>query len=171
MSLCPQMRMTDRVNDLITTLKGLNGQRQSTMEYVRTLIFVSTQYLFITMSTQSSQYNNISGHYDSIQQLTGNLIDTATLLTYVGDIEGLEVLDLACGSGFYSRKAIQRRARRVVGLDISCSMIEAACRECEGDSCIEFYVTDCSKPLNVGPVRHYLCFLVSRLRCQRRGAG
>jgi SAM-dependent methyltransferase len=92
----------------MATLKGLNGQRQSTMEYVRTLTFVSTQYLIITMSTQSTQYNNIGGHYDSIKQLPGNLLDTATLLTYVGDIEGLEVLDLACGSGFYSRKAIQR---------------------------------------------------------------
>jgi hypothetical protein len=29
-------------------------------------------------------------------------------------------------------------------------MIEAACRECEGDSRMEFYVADCSKPLNVG---------------------
>ncbi|KAF7158087.1 hypothetical protein CNMCM5623_002599 [Aspergillus felis] len=102
------------------------------------------------MSTQSTQYNDIGGHYDSIKQLPGNLLDTATLLTYIGDIEGLEVLDLGCGSGFYSRKAIQRGARRVVGLDISSSMIEAACRESEGDSRMEFYVADCSKPLNVG---------------------
>lgn len=43
-----------------------------------------------------------------------------------GRIEGREVLDLACGTGFYSRLLKQWGAARVVGVDVSAAMIAEA---------------------------------------------
>lgn len=60
------------------------------------------------------------------------------------------MLDLACGAGYYAQKAIEHGARRVVGLDISSAMIDAARRELGGDNRLEFRVADCCKPLDVG---------------------
>ncbi|KAJ5876030.1 S-adenosyl-L-methionine-dependent methyltransferase [Penicillium soppii] len=102
------------------------------------------------MTTQSTQYDKIGGDYSLIKQLPSDLLDTATLLAYLGNIQGMEVLDLACGNGFMSGKAIEHGARRVVGIDISSSMIQAASRQFEGDSRFEFYTADCSKPIHMG---------------------
>jgi len=44
----------------------------------------------------------------------------------LGDVAGKSILDLACGEGFYSRKIRQAGAHKVVGVDISASMIELA---------------------------------------------
>ena len=44
----------------------------------------------------------------------------------LGDIVGRSILDLACGEGFYSRRIMQAGACKVVGVDISASMIELA---------------------------------------------
>jgi SAM-dependent methyltransferase len=43
----------------------------------------------------------------------------------LGSLEGRELLDLGCGSGYYARYALSRNARHVVGVDISPSMIAA----------------------------------------------
>jgi SAM-dependent methyltransferase len=48
-----------------------------------------------------------------------------------GQIQGRSVLDLACGTGFYSRLFKQWGAARIVGVDVSEAMIAAA-REAEG---------------------------------------
>lgn len=98
----------------------------------------------------SLQYDQIGGHYNSIKKLPLDLVQTVTALAYIGNIEGQEVLDLACGSGYYSRRAVDQGAQRVVGLDISSAMIEAAQREFQGDDRFEFHVADCCKPLHVG---------------------
>ncbi|KAJ5606118.1 S-adenosyl-L-methionine-dependent methyltransferase [Penicillium lagena] len=102
------------------------------------------------MSTQSTQYDKIGSGYNSIKQLPSDLLDTATLLAHLGNIQGMDVLDLACGTGFMSGKAIEHGARRVVGIDISSGMIQAARRQFESDSRFEFYTADCSKPINMG---------------------
>ncbi|MEU8760835.1 class I SAM-dependent methyltransferase [Streptomyces sp. NPDC048659] len=47
-------------------------------------------------------------------------------LALVGDVAGRSVLDLACGTGFYSRELRRRGASRVHGVDISGEMIAAA---------------------------------------------
>lgn len=49
-----------------------------------------------------------------------------TFLGAAGDLSGRSVLDLACGSGFYTRALKQRGAARTVGVDISHDMIAAA---------------------------------------------
>lgn len=47
-------------------------------------------------------------------------------LALVGDVTGKSVLDIACGTGFYSRELKRRGASRVFGFDISSAMIDAA---------------------------------------------
>ncbi|MER6456150.1 class I SAM-dependent methyltransferase [Streptomyces sp900105245] len=44
----------------------------------------------------------------------------------VGDVRGRSVLDVACGTGFYSREFQRRGASDVLGVDISAEMIAAA---------------------------------------------
>ncbi|MEU9146691.1 class I SAM-dependent methyltransferase [Streptomyces sp. NPDC048349] len=47
-------------------------------------------------------------------------------LALVGDVTGKSVLDIACGTGFYSREFKRRGAAHVFGFDISSAMIDAA---------------------------------------------
>ncbi len=53
------------------------------------------------------------------------LIDPA-VLRLVGRVRGLEVLDLACGNGYLTRRVARRGARRAVGVDVSAPSIELA---------------------------------------------
>ncbi|MFG3052114.1 class I SAM-dependent methyltransferase [Kitasatospora sp. NPDC048239] len=54
-------------------------------------------------------------------------------LALVGDVSGRSVLDLASGTGFYSREFKRRGASRVLGVDISGAMVDAA-RALEADA-------------------------------------
>ncbi|MDA5283358.1 class I SAM-dependent methyltransferase [Streptomyces sp. NPDC054904] len=47
-------------------------------------------------------------------------------LALVGDVTGRSILDLASGTGFYSREFKRRGASHVLGVDISSAMIDAA---------------------------------------------
>lgn len=42
----------------------------------------------------------------------------------LGDVEGIDVLDLGCGAGFYTRDCLNRGAREVIAVDFSARMIE-----------------------------------------------
>ena len=60
-----------------------------------------------------------------------------------GDVDGLSVLDLGCGSGYFSREMAKRGAERVLGIDISPRQIEHAKRLEKRDVCgIEYQVQD-----------------------------
>lgn len=64
-------------------------------------------------------------------------------LALVGDVTGKSVLDIACGTGFYSRAFKRRGASRVLGFDISGAMIDAAnARERSEPLGIEYEVGD-----------------------------
>jgi malonyl-CoA O-methyltransferase len=52
-------------------------------------------------------------------------IEQAAMLRLMPDLRGRDVLDLACGTGRYSRIARQGGARRVVGADFSPQMLRA----------------------------------------------
>ncbi|MFF4440295.1 class I SAM-dependent methyltransferase [Streptomyces sp. NPDC001621] len=52
--------------------------------------------------------------------------EVPSLLGMVGDVRGRSVLDVACGTGFYSREFQRRGASDVLGVDISVEMIAAA---------------------------------------------
>ena len=73
------------------------------------------------------QYENFSEAYsDSKQSDAVRLIEAPSLLNIIGKVEGLTVLDLACGDGFYSRKLKEKGAAAVTGVDISAAMIKLA---------------------------------------------
>ncbi|MFC8719561.1 class I SAM-dependent methyltransferase [Kitasatospora sp. NPDC057198] len=52
--------------------------------------------------------------------------EVPAFLAMVGDVHGRSVLDLACGTGFYSRELRRRGASRVLGVDVSPVMVDAA---------------------------------------------
>ncbi|MDC9615723.1 class I SAM-dependent methyltransferase [Xenorhabdus khoisanae] len=97
--------------------------------------------------------------YDPIAHLYENFSDTAphievgirTIFNLAGDIQGKSVLDLACGYGLFSREYKKRGASKVVGVDISKTMIEIAKNKSrQYDDDIEFHLRDISKMESFG---------------------
>jgi SAM-dependent methyltransferase len=73
------------------------------------------------------QYDGIGEAFEGFKALP--LIrygEVPSFLGMVGDVSGRSVLDLACGTGFYSREFRRRGATEVLGVDISVEMIAAA---------------------------------------------
>lgn len=87
-------------------------------------------------------YDAIGGHYQDVKALPSALPEKATVLAACGDVTGIEVLDLACGTGFYTR-LLRGRGARVQGADVSSAMIDAARRrEAETPLGISYAVHD-----------------------------
>lgn len=82
------------------------------------------------MSQPDHQYDAIAEAYRDSKQLSfRKYVEEYTLFEMLGDVRGAEVLDLACGEGFYTRKIKQAGARDVTGVDISAAMVELARQE------------------------------------------
>lgn len=78
----------------------------------------------------ATDYNTISEEYKRAKlQPWRTHIESYTLFELVGDLAGKSVLDLACGEGFHTRVLKQKGATRVLGVDISSSMIDLARKE------------------------------------------
>lgn len=99
----------------------------------------------------STQYNTIQAPYDEIRKSSIALIERANVQeAVVPFVKNACVLDLACGSAFYSYHFLQWGASKVVGADISSAMIEearAASHIPSNSSTIDFIVGDCSNPV------------------------
>lgn len=77
------------------------------------------------------QYDAIGEAFEGFKSLPLTRFgEVPSFLGLVGDVKGRSVLDLACGTGFYSREFKRRGATDVLGVDISVEMIAAA-REIE----------------------------------------
>lgn len=75
----------------------------------------------------TTNYDPIAEQYKrSKQQPWRTYIECYTLIQLIGDPHGLNVLDVACGEGFYTRMIRERGAARVTGVDLSKGMIELA---------------------------------------------
>ncbi|MGD1895116.1 MAG: class I SAM-dependent methyltransferase [Cyclobacteriaceae bacterium] len=75
----------------------------------------------------TSDYNFIAEAYKRSKQLPFRLyVESYSLHQMMGDITGFNILDLACGEGFYTRKLKEAGANRVLGVDLSAKMIELA---------------------------------------------
>lgn len=98
----------------------------------------------------STQYDTIQGPYDEIKKTFIKGIERQNVQEVVAPlIEGARVLDLACGTGFYSREFIKWGASQVVGVDISSGMLAEARRivdSAEIDSQATFLQADCTQP-------------------------
>jgi SAM-dependent methyltransferase len=91
------------------------------------------------------QYDAIGGHYANWKQTPIPVYAEMPTVRKVLDglVEGRKVLDLACGTGFYSRLLKQLGASRVIGVDISEAMIvEARMKEAQDPVGIEYTVAD-----------------------------
>lgn len=74
----------------------------------------------------SEQYQASSSQYDNVKNLPYAFVERETLLSGIPDLTGKRVLDVACGTGFYSRIFKRYGAEKVVGIDIEQSMIDVA---------------------------------------------
>ncbi|KAK6819441.1 hypothetical protein PG987_015924 [Apiospora arundinis] len=82
-------------------------------------------------ATQQTQYNSIGAEYDAIKSLPIiRDVETPNFRKYAREFLGasgrVRVLDLACGTGFYSHMLLEMGAGSVTGVDISPAMIEVA---------------------------------------------
>ncbi len=84
------------------------------------------------MSAQ--QYDGIGEAFEGFKALPlAQHAEVPGFLAMVGDVRGKSVLDLASGTGFYSREFKRRGAAKVLGVDISGEMVAVA-REMEDRS-------------------------------------
>jgi SAM-dependent methyltransferase len=99
-----------------------------------------------------TQYDGIGKEYNAMKYLPVGLLEQATVDAHLGDVQGLDVLDLACGAGFYSQKLVNRGARHVLGLDESEEMVQVAAGAIPTTSAgrLHFLVSDCARPFTVG---------------------
>lgn len=105
----------------------------------------------------STQYDAIASGYSDIHSdanYPASQFETANVHAVLSDhIKGKRVLDLACGTGYYSRKYLEWGADSVVGVDISSGMIERAQDESMktgiDEAKLTFLVGDASKPLDL----------------------
>ena len=99
----------------------------------------------------STQYDTIQAPYDYIRKKSIAYIEHENVHTTIAPfINGARVLELACGSGFYTYDFLKWGASAVVGVDISPAMIEEARRQGSaaggGAAAVDFILADCSKP-------------------------
>lgn len=79
----------------------------------------------------STQYDQIADLYAAISDATILIrahAEQPTFLKALGSVAGRSILDVACGTGMYSRLLKQRGAARVVAVDIAPEMIAVAQR-------------------------------------------
>ncbi|MGW6415562.1 class I SAM-dependent methyltransferase [Streptomyces sp. NPDC055055] len=73
------------------------------------------------------QYDEIGEAFEGFKALpVVRYGEVPSFLAMVGDVRGRSVLDLACGTGFYSREFRRRGAADVLGIDISGEMVAVA---------------------------------------------
>ncbi|MEV0537279.1 class I SAM-dependent methyltransferase [Kitasatospora sp. NPDC050463] len=79
-------------------------------------------------------YDEIGEAFEGFKTLPlARYAEVPGFLALVGDVNGRSVLDLASGTGFYSREFKRRGASHVLGVDISSAMVEAAQALEDGD--------------------------------------
>ncbi len=100
----------------------------------------------------STQYDNIGANYENFKfQATLPIVEKFNFFKVLGNIQGEEILDLACGSGFYSRLLKEEGAKKVIGIDISEEMVNVARSE-ENNNPLgnEYQVFDVVKMPHIG---------------------
>ena len=82
------------------------------------------------LALMTTDYDPIAEQYQRSKQTPWRThIECHTLLEVIGDVQSLDVLDVACGEGFYTRLLKHRGAKRVTGVDLSEGMVSLAKRQ------------------------------------------
>ena len=98
------------------------------------------------MAATKQQYDTIQGPYDYIRTASIALIERENVHEKVAPfIKKARILELACGSGFYTYSFLEWGASSVLGVDISSIMLDEAKRQGEGKK-VSFIQADCSIP-------------------------
>lgn len=75
----------------------------------------------------STQYDAIGAVYEEMKKMPAAVLEAQNIKAAIAPYApGAKVLDLACGTGAYSRVLLEMGASHVVGVDISPVMIQAA---------------------------------------------
>ena len=95
-----------------------------------------------------TQYDDIGATYEEMRKLPIAILQDANVEAAVAPfIKGAKVLDLACGTGYYSKKFLGWGAKQVVGVDISKGMVDTANATSATLEGLSFHVADCSMPV------------------------
>lgn len=100
----------------------------------------------------ATQYETIQGPYDCMRKKSIAIIEHENVQATVAPfINNARVLELACGSGFYTHDFLKWGASSVVAVDISPTMIEEARRKggsaaAAGGRTVDFILADCATP-------------------------
>jgi SAM-dependent methyltransferase len=78
-----------------------------------------------TVSETPARYDAIADFYEAFAPDVYDEPPTSSLLSLIGDVSGLRIVDVACGHGRLSRE-LARRGAKVVGLDISARLLDKA---------------------------------------------
>lgn len=103
----------------------------------------------------ANQFEGVAEHYGEMPSLPEGAVLTTTIPSHLREagISGKRVIDLACGTGRWSRWMCAAGAKEVVGVDKSPAMVTAA-QQLSSDIAerekIHYVVADCAKAL-VGP--------------------
>ncbi|KAK0101935.1 hypothetical protein ONS95_001256 [Cadophora gregata] len=98
------------------------------------------------MDDTKPQYDAIQGPYDYIRTASIALIERENVSDAVAPfIKDAQVLELACGSGFYTYSFLSWGAQSILGVDISSVMISSALQPSQADK-VSFIQADCSIP-------------------------
>ncbi|MBF6614094.1 MAG: class I SAM-dependent methyltransferase [Chloroflexi bacterium] len=81
------------------------------------------------MNGKTARYDEFADFYEAFAPDLYDDPVSGALLSLVGDLSGLQLLDLACGHGRMARE-LARRGAHVVGVDISAALLDKA-RGCE----------------------------------------
>lgn len=75
----------------------------------------------------AAQYDAIAREYQRTKESPlRRYVEAYSFMRMAGDVAGRNILDLACGDGFYSRMLKRAGAAKVTGVDISAEMIALA---------------------------------------------
>ena len=99
----------------------------------------------------STQYDAIGTRYNDMKALPAARLERANVHKAVAPhVCGAKVLDLACGTGYYSLVLLDWGATSVVGVDISQTMVDGARQAAKAANVggkATFLVGDCSRPV------------------------
>lgn len=100
-----------------------------------------------------AEYDTFADRYDTTFELVPlrTYVEAHSIVELVGDVTEQTWLDLACGTGAYTRQLRRRGASRVLGVDLSPEMIRVAQdAEQERPSGVEYQVADVGALGDVG---------------------
>jgi SAM-dependent methyltransferase len=100
---------------------------------------------------RGDQYAAIAAVFDEIDRLPLRaMAEVPTFLAGLGPVKALDVLDLACGTGFYSRLLHELGARSVTSVDISEAMLNVARSRSAPTDPVRYLCHNVAEPMDLG---------------------